>query len=289
LVSRLCVWCALFAFLLGTSLAQDTTPPPPAPEPQNQEPQTQQPQNQQPQPQTPETPASPENKDETKKDQSPAEKARQAALDAAAATEKVGALALNKAVDWETGWFTGAYVKRGHTRVPMTDHQRTEIYLQQTFTMPSDYVKRMFLAGFDQARDVPYQWGGGWAGYGDRFASREGQFIFSNSVAALGNAKLKYEPRYDQCLCAGFRRRTWHAVMRNFLTYNQTETELRPQWALYGGAFAGGMLSTSWKPGNHNVFAEGGYAALEQAWWGATLNVFIEFLGEINHKLGSKK
>ena len=38
----------------------------------------------------------------------------------------------------------------------------------------------------------------------ERFASREGQFITANTLAALGNAKLGYEVRYDQCKCEGF-------------------------------------------------------------------------------------
>ena len=200
----------------------------------------------------------------------------------------LGAIALGKARDWESGWFTGAFVEKGRNRVALNRQQRQELYLQQTFTAPSDYFKRMFQAGIDQARGVPYQWDDGWAGYGERFASREGQFFAANTLAWLGNAKLKYEPRYDQCPCAGFRRRTRHAILRNFLTYNQTETELRPQWALYAGAFGGGMIAASWKPRSHNPFAEGGYAALEQAGWGSALNFFIEFAGEINRKLGAR-
>ena len=84
-------------------------------------------------------------------------------------------------------------------------------------------MKRMFAAGIDQARGVPYQWDDGWDGYVERFASREGQFIAANSLAALGNAALKYEPRYDQCTCSGFWPRAKHAIMRNFLTYDESE------------------------------------------------------------------
>ena len=32
--------------------------------------------------------------------------------------------------------------------------------------------------------------------------------------------------------------------MRNFLTYNRSEEELRPQLALYGAAFSSGMISS---------------------------------------------
>jgi hypothetical protein len=257
----------------GGALAQDGASPQPAPQQgsqQDQSPKNENPQN--------EKPA------EVKKDEgsNPA----QAAGDAA---KKLGEETLVKARDWENGWFTGAYVGKNRKLVTLTTQQREEIYLQQTLTTPSAYFKRMIAAGIDQARGSPPQWGGGWGGYGKRFASREGQFIAANSLAALGNAKLHYEPRYDQCRCSGFGPRTRHAILRNFLTYNQSERELRPQWALYGGALGGGLISTAWKPHPRNAFAEGGRAMGEQAGYGAVLNFFIEFAGDINRKLGMRR
>ena len=177
-----------------------------------------------------------------------ADKTKEVTAQAVQATKDVTVQALIKARDWETGWFTGAYIEKGRKRVSMTSHQRWDIYLTQTLTTPSAYVKRMFQAGIDQARGSPSEWQGGIGGYGERFASREGQFITANSLAALGNAALKYEPRYDQCLCSGFGARTKHAILRNFVTYDGSEQHLRPQWALYGGAFGGGLVSDAWKP-----------------------------------------
>ena len=223
-------------------------------------------------------------KDDTKKD----EPANPVAA-AAEKTKEATIVTLTKARDWEANWVTGIYIGKNQERVPLTADQRRDLYLRQTLTTPGAYTKRMFQAGFDQARGVPYQWDDGWTGYAERFASREGQFIASNSIAALGNAKLKYEPRYDRCRCSGLWPRTKHAILRNFLTYNETETELRPQWALYAGAFGGGLISTAWKPKPRNAFAEGARAAAEQGGWGVALNFFIEFAGEINRKLGAKQ
>jgi hypothetical protein len=232
---------------------------------------------------------------EEKKDESPnpaqvaAEKTKEVTVQAAEATKKMGEQALVRARDWEIGWLTGVYVEEGHTMVPLNSKQRREIYLEQTLTTPGAYMKRMFAAGIDQARGAPSQWGGGWGGYGERFASREGQFIAANSLAYLGNATLKYEPRYDQCQCSGFWPRTRHAIMRNFLTYNKSEQQLRPQWALYGGSFSGGLISTAWKPHPRDAFAEGGRAMLGQAAYGTLLNFFIEFSTDINRTIGAKK
>jgi hypothetical protein len=203
-------------------------------------------------------------------------------------TKDAATAGLKKARDWESGWIAGIYVGRNRKLVTPTTEEREEIYLKQTLTTPEAYMKRMFAAGIDQARGTPWQWGGGWGGYGKRFASREGQFVSANTLAAFGNAKLGYEVRYDQCKCDGLWPRTRHAFIRNLVTYDRSEEHLRPQFALYGGAFAGGMISTTWKPGSHNAFAEGGQAAVEQIGWGTLLNFFTEFSREINRKQGVK-
>ena len=217
------------------------------------------------------------------------ERTRQVTVEAAEATMKAGEQALVKARGWESSWLTGVYVPQGRTMTLLTGRERRDIYLEQTLATPGAYMKRMFAAGIDQARGAPSQWGGGWGGYSKRFASREGQFITANSLAAVGNAALRYEPRYDQCQCFGFWPRTRHAIVRNFLTYNETERELRPQWALYGGSFGGGLVSSAWKPHPRNAFAEGGRAMLGQAGYGALLNFFIEFSRDINRKIGEKR
>ncbi len=195
---------------------------------------------------------------------------------------------LLRARDWESGWIAGEYIGRNRTRVTPTREEREVIYLRETLITPEAYMKRMFAAALDQARGTPRQWDDGWAGYAERWGSREGQFIAANSLAALGNAKLGYEVRYDQCKCQGFWPRTQHAIVRNFLTYDRSEEERHPQWALYGGAFAGGMIATAWKPSPKNAFANGGWAALEQAGWGTALNFVTEFSREINRKQGVK-
>jgi len=210
-------------------------------------------------------------------------------MQAAHATIRMGEAAMVKARNWEASWVTGVYVEKGHTMLPLTFTERRELYLQQTLATPGAYTKRMFAAAIDQARGSPPQWQGGFGGYGERYASREGQFISANTLAALGNAVLKYEPRYDQCQCKGLLLRSRHAIMRNFLTYNQSEQDLRPQLALYGGAFGGGLISTAWKPRPRNAFAEGGRAMLGQAAYGTLLNLFIEFAGDINRKIGARK
>ena len=195
---------------------------------------------------------------------------------------------LIRARNWESTWIAGVYVGHRQELVTLTGAQRREIYLRQTLTTPGAYMKRMFQAGFDQASGTPRQWDDGWGGYAERFASREGQFITANTLAALGNAKLGYEVRYDQCKCEGLWPRTRHALIRNLMTYDRSEQHLRPQWALYGGAFGGGMVAAAWKPDGQNVFAQGAIGMAGQLGWGTLLNFVTEFSREINRKQGVK-
>lgn len=224
---------------------------------------------------------------ETKKESSgPVQQIEGRSIQAAELTERAAAAGLIRARNWESTWIEGVYVRKDQPLITLTRKQREVIYLRQTLTTPGAYLKRMFGAGIDQASGTPRQWDDGWGGYAERFASREGQFIATNTLAALGNAKLGYEVRYDKCKCDGLWPRTRHAVIRNLMTYDRSEERLRPQWALYGGAFGGGVILATWKAGSPNAAAEGGRAMLGQLGWGTLLNFVTEFSKEINRKQG---
>jgi hypothetical protein len=252
--------------LVGLGYAQEQPTPPP-------------PQSQQQEKPLPDAPSASQ-QDTDKKDANP--NPVQEAVDT---TRDLARMQILRARDWESGLISGIYVGKNRKLVPLTREERENYYLRQTFLTPEAYIKRAFAALIDQARGVP-AWQGGIGGYAERFASREGQFFTSNSIAALGNAKLGYEVRYDKCKCADFKHRLRHAVMRNFLTYDRTEENLRPQFALYGGAFAGGLVSTAWKPSPQDIWKNAGFAVLGQALYGSAVNLITEFSTEINKKQG---
>ncbi|HEY6770612.1 MAG TPA: hypothetical protein VI386_38195 [Candidatus Sulfotelmatobacter sp.] len=195
---------------------------------------------------------------------------------------------LARLLEWEKSWLIGDSVLKGEKLAPLSGEERMNLYLKQTLTTPGAYLKRAFAAGIDQARGEPTQWDGGFKGYGERFASREGQFISANTIAAISNAALHYEPRYEQCQCSGFWPRTRHAIVRNFITYDDTETQKRLQLGLYFGAFGGGAIASTWLP-TGNTMSNAGWAVLGQAGYGSLLNFFTEFAVDINRKLGAKK
>jgi hypothetical protein len=260
--------CALVVGLLGCTWAQENEP-------------AQTPTQQQPEKKLPDAPG--ETKDETKKESTnPVQQVEERTKQAATLTEH----GLVRARNWESTWIAGVYVANDQPLVTLTGKQRKAIYLRQTLTTPGAYMKRMFAAGIDQASGAPRQWDDGFGGYMERWASREGQFITANTLAALGNAKLGYEVRYDQCKCEGLWPRTRHAFIRNLLTYDRSEQRWRPQLALYGGAFGGGLVSTAWKPSPKNALANGGWAVVGQLGYGTLLNFVTEFSREINRKQG---
>jgi hypothetical protein len=185
-------------------------------------------------------------------------------------------------------WLLGSAVSSDQELEPLTNDEGLRLYLRQTYFSPGTYAERIAGAAIDQARDVPHQWGQGWEAYGKRVGSRYGQFVIKNTLKSAGDAAVGYEPRYDLCHCQGFWPRTKHSIVRNFVTYNSTERELRPQVPLYSAAFIAGMAATTWKPGPRSIATEGGYAMAQQAGWGILTNWLSEFSGDIGKKFSRK-
>jgi hypothetical protein len=186
-------------------------------------------------------------------------------------------------------WIIGPYIPVQERLDPLSNTQREQIYIRQTFLTAGSYVARAFSAGIDQARGEPHDWGGGFGGYGKRYVARYGEFVIQNSIVAGGDALLGYEPRYDFCRCYGFWFRTLHAISRNFVAYDRSERELRPQVPMYAGAFAAGLLYNTWLPGQYNVWSGGAYNVLSQAGIGSGYNFVSEFALDILHTFGLEK
>jgi len=189
----------------------------------------------------------------------------------------------------DVNWLYGAYVAKDVELKPLNGQQRFKLYLRQTFTTPGIYAKTVLFTIGDQIDNSPPEWGTGFGGFAKRLGSREGQFVVQNSFTALGDALLRYEPRYDRCKCSGFWPRTGHALARNFVTYNRTEKEMRPRLPLYAGAFGAGVVAGTWKPANRDLLAEGYRGAITQVAFGCLANWVGEFAPDITRKLRKKK
>lgn len=185
-------------------------------------------------------------------------------------------------------WLYGAYVPRGVKLEPLTNHQRGQLYLRQTYLTWGIYLKTAMFAVGDQATNSPEEWGDGLGGYGKRIASRYGQFAIQNTFTSTGNLLLGYEPRYERCDCSGAWSRLKHALVRNFVTYNRTEKSRRPQIAMYAGAMGAGMVASTWRPEHSKVWVEGYQSAITQAAFGSFSNVLGEFAPDIGRLIGRK-
>jgi hypothetical protein len=180
----------------------------------------------------------------------------------------------------KVNWIYGAYVAKDVPLTPLTEKQRWQLYARQTYTTPGIYLKTALFAAGDHISDSPSDWDGEWSGFGRRVASRHGQFVIQNSLAAVANGLLRYEPRYDRCRCERFWPRMGHATVRNFITYDRSETKKRPQIGLYSAALAAGAISSTWKPGQQ-PWTEGYRSVITQAGFGMVTNVLSEFAPEI--------
>ena len=188
----------------------------------------------------------------------------------------------------EVNWIYGAYVPKESPLLALNRDQRLKLYVRQTFSSPGTYVKTGLFSIGDQITKSPPEWGDGIGGYAKRVASRHGQFVIQNSFSTLGNGLLHYEPRYDRCRCSGFWPRTRHALWRNFVTYNHTESAIRPQFASYGAALAAGAISSTWKP-NTTAWTEAYRSAFTQVGFGMVANWVGEFAAEIGQVIHKQK
>jgi len=186
-------------------------------------------------------------------------------------------------------WLYGAYVPKDAPLESLTRQERFKLYLRQTFTTPGIYVKTLLFSIGDQISNSPPDWGDGFEGYARRVGSRQAQFVLQNSFVALGNGMLGYEPRYDRCRCSGFWQRTGHALIRNFVTYDEDEQTFRPQLAMYSGAFTAGVIAGTWKPSNRDLLAEGYRGTITQVAFGSAANLLGEFALDIKRMLRRQK
>jgi hypothetical protein len=195
----------------------------------------------------------------------------------------------SKSSQIEVNWLYGAFVPKDIPLVPLTPKRRGLLYLRQTYLTYGIYLKTAFFSLDDQATRSPPEWGSGFEGYGKRIGSRYGEFAIQNTLSSGGNFLLGYEPRYDRCRCSGVGPRLQHALMRNFVTYNRTEYELRPQIGLYAGALGAGLISSTWEPASRSLWKLGYQSVITQAAFGSFGNTVGEFAVEIERTLHIKK
>jgi hypothetical protein len=195
----------------------------------------------------------------------------------------------NAQKELSVNWLYGAYVPKDVPLVPLTPKQRWKLYIRMTYTTWGIYIKTGFFTMSDQIRDTPPEWERSASGFAKRAGTRQAQFVIQNSLTALGDAALGWEVRYNRCRCEGFKRRSWHAIARNFVTYRSSDQHLRPQIMPYAAAFAASVTAASWEPGNPNLLVKGYQGAITQVAFGIGVNWLAEFAPDIKAILRRNK
>ena len=176
-------------------------------------------------------------------------------------------------------WLYGSFVPKEVPLECLNGHQRFKLYIRQTYTTWGIYLKTTISALSDSRSSD------GFAGVGKQLATRQEEYIIQNSVTSLGDGLLGWEPRYDRCHCSGFWPRTRHAILRDFVTYDRTEQNLRPQLFPYVGAFVGSFTgavsATAWGPGTVNSREKGYQAVITQIPVGMAIDWVGEFAPDI--------
>jgi hypothetical protein len=187
-------------------------------------------------------------------------------------------------------WIYGAYIPKEAPIQPLTGEQRFKLYLRQTYTTPGIYVKTVLFSIHDQVNETEPDWGDGISGYGKRLGSLHAGNVIQNSLTALGNAAVGFEPRYDRCRCDGTWPRIRHAFARNFITYGGGDDKrIRPQIMSYAAAFGAGVTVASWEPDNPSVLTRGYQSMVTQAWVGVAVNALAEFAPDIKRMFHKNK
>ena len=172
----------------------------------------------------------------------------------------------------------GAAVPAGDY-VPLTNDQRVQLFLRQTFTTPNPWLRTAISAGVAQIQGRQYSWGGGVLGYTRRYESQYATYVIRNTFLSLGAWGLGHDTRYVPSKSHKASVRVAHAILQNFLTVNREgKTTLNISRLLSG--YGAGMIATNWQP--HSKWsAQGIRAGNEQLIYGGVFNVGREFSPEV--------
>jgi hypothetical protein len=174
------------------------------------------------------------------------------------------------------------YVRPGIVE-PLSPEEKITRVLKNTF-YPRAIANRALIAGFDQLRDSPEEWGGDIEGYGQRFGTRMGRLAVRNAVQLSTDLAFGLEPRYDRCACSGFWDRTRHAWKRVVVARRDNGGETFAV-STFAGAYVPPFVTDPWLPDRYhtlrNKFESGTQFLLTR---GAT-NMLREFWPDIARKL----
>jgi len=182
---------------------------------------------------------------------------------------------------------TGLTVSSAKNFVPLTSKERLSLYWRQNFFSVGAYFRPVFFAlVLDQATGSPSQWGGGFGGFGPRVGSRILSNVVQGTIRAPLAAVLHEDVRYITDHQGG-KKRVLHAVEYSFLTYN-TQGHPTLNIAKLVGYYASTAISTTWRPGHHDVWDYTLSNGSEQVGLSVPVNILQEFWPDILRKIAHR-
>lgn len=168
---------------------------------------------------------------------------------------------------------------------PLTGEQRWRVYWKGTYFSYGAYFKPVFFALIlDQASGSPRQWGGGFAGFGRRVASRTGSNIVQGTIRAPIAYALHEDVRFIYSGQHGFGRRTLHAIVYSFLTFNDQGAPT-PNISKFVGYYSSTAISTMWRPPSKKSLLRYTFVnGTEQLGLSVPINIFQEFWPDMARK-----
>jgi hypothetical protein len=168
---------------------------------------------------------------------------------------------------------------------PLTGEERWSLYWKMNFLSAGAYFGPVFSAlVLDQATGSPAKWGGGFAGYGRRVASRTASAMLQGTFQAPAAFLLHEDVRYIVSKGRGFKHRALHAIVYSFLTYNNSG-HATLNVANLSAYYASTAASTAWLPGHYKVLDYTLSNSTEQFALTLPINLLQEFWPEIVRKL----
>jgi hypothetical protein len=145
------------------------------------------------------------------------------------------------------------------------------------------------VAAISQAENSDAAWGQGWGAFGKRYAATYADTVIGSFMTTGVFPSLLHEdPRYFRKGSGGFRKRSWYAVTKLFVTRTDAG---KPQFnysEFMGNATAAGISLTYHTVQERNLSSFGG-DYLTQIAIDAFANQLKEFWPDIRHKLSHKK
>ena len=138
---------------------------------------------------------------------------------------------------------------------PLSVSEKFDYRIVQSFGLRG-VAGSAFGALIGQARDSPYEWGQGFEGFTDRFASGFGGNLGRQGIQFVLETALHEDPRYFPSKEKGFKKRMKNVLLQTLVTRTDSGGH-RFAYSRIAGAFANGQLVNAWQPASTGSVGDG--------------------------------